>query len=115
MYNGTTESKEKPVAWGLLGATAAATFAVWLLFFPHFVPDNFAWDVQPRYAQAFIGAGYIFRTLFFLNAAPEGNWVRLRWIVWGNLAFTGTLLLATFWHADQFNWAPFSRRRRTSG
>ena len=54
--------------------------------------------------MAFIAAGYIFRTLFFLNAATEANWVRLRWIVWGNLAFTGTLLLATFWHADEFNW-----------
>ena len=68
---------------------------------------TFAWDVHPRYAMAFIGAGYIFRTAFFLNAAREGNWVRLRWIVWGNLVFTGTLLLATFWHADEFNWNPF--------
>ncbi|MBI4673671.1 MAG: hypothetical protein HY741_18630 [Chloroflexi bacterium] len=23
---------------------------------------------------------------------------------WGNLIFTGTLLLATFWHIDRFNW-----------
>ena len=65
--------------------------------------------------MAFIGAGYIFRTAFFLNAAREGNWVRLRWIVWGNLVFTGTLLLATYWHADEFNWDPFGSRRRTSG
>ena len=57
--------------------------------------------------MAFIGAGYIFRTAFFLNAAREGNWVRLRWIVWGNLAFTGTLLLATYWHVDEFHWNPF--------
>jgi hypothetical protein len=57
--------------------------------------------------MAFIGAGYIFRTAFFLNAATEGNWVRLRWIVWGNLAFTGTLLLATYWHIDEFHWNPF--------
>ena len=33
---------------------------------------------------------------------------RLRWIVWGNLAFTGTLLLATFWHIDEFNWSQFT-------
>jgi hypothetical protein len=94
-------------AWGLLGAAAAGWFAVWMLFFPSFVPEYFAWDVHPRYAMAFIGAGYIFRTAFFLNAATEGNWVRLRWIVWGNLAFTGTLLLATYWHVDEFNWNPF--------
>ena len=95
------------VAWGLLGAAAAAWFAVWMLFFPDLVAGTFAWDVHPRYAMAFIGAGYIFRTAFFLNAAREGNWVRLRWIVWGNLVFTGTLLLATYWHADEFNWDPF--------
>ena len=95
------------IAWGLLGAAAAAWFAIWMLFFPSYVADYFSWDVQPRYAMAFIGAGYIFRTAFFLNAAFEPNWLRLRWIVWGNLAFTGTLLLATYWHIDEFHWNPF--------
>jgi hypothetical protein len=93
--------------WGYLGAAAAAWFAVWMLFFPQFVPTHFAWDVQPRYAQAFIGAGYVFRTAFFLYVAREPDWFRLRWIVWGNLAFTGVLLLATFWHIDQFTWPQF--------
>ena len=95
------------VIWGLLGAAAAAWFAIWMLFFPQYVPQYFAWDAEPRYAQAFIGAGYIFRTAFFLNVAREGNWLRLRWIVWGNLVFTGTLLFATYWHLDQFHWNPF--------
>jgi hypothetical protein len=95
------------IAWGLLGAAAAAWFAVWLRLFPDYVADYFAWDVHPRYAMAFIGAGYIFRTAFFLNAARESDWIRLRWIVWGNLAFTGTLLLATYWHVDEFHWNPF--------
>ena len=27
--------------------------------------------------------------------------------MWGNLAFTGTLLLATYWHIDEFNWTQF--------
>ena len=44
----------------------------------------------------------------FLYVAREANWIRLRWIVWGNLAFTGTLLLATFWHIDEFNWSQFT-------
>lgn len=95
------------IVWGLLGATAAAWFAIWMLFFPDLVAGRFAWDVHPRYAMAFIGAGYIFRTAFFLNAAREGDWIRLRWIVWGNLAFTGTLLIATYWHVDEFHWNPF--------
>ena len=45
--------------WGFLGATAAAWFAIWMLFFPQYVPDYFAWNVVPRYAQVFIGAGYL--------------------------------------------------------
>jgi hypothetical protein len=94
------------VIWGLLGAAAAAWFAIWMLFFPQYVPQYFAWDAEGRYAQAFIGAGYIFRTAFFLNVAREGNWLRLRWIVWGNLVFTGTLLFGTYWHLDQFHWNP---------
>ena len=98
--------RAEQVAWGLLGALAAGTFAVWMFFFPSSIADRFAWDVHPRYAQAFIGAGYIFRTVFFLNAAREPDWLRLRWIVWGNLVFTGTLLFATYWHADEFNWNP---------
>jgi hypothetical protein len=93
--------------WGILGAAAAAWFAVWMLVFPDLVQPYFAWDVHPRYAQAFIGAGYIFRTAFFLNAAREQDWRRLRWIIWGNLAFTGTLLFATFWHLEEFHWNPF--------
>ena len=57
-------------------------------------------------AQAFIGAGYVFRTMFFLSVALGRDWTRLRWMFFGNLAFTGTLLLATFWHAGEFNWDP---------
>jgi hypothetical protein len=94
-------------SWGVIGAVVAGTFAVWMLFFPDFIAGRFAWDVEPRYAQLFIGAGYLFRTAFFLNAARERNWIRLRWIVAGNFLFTGALLFATFWHADEFNWNPF--------
>jgi hypothetical protein len=93
--------------WGFLGAAAAAWFAIWMLFFPDFVPTHFAWNVQPRFAQVVIGAGYIFRVAFFLNVAFERDWLRLRWIVWGNLVFTGVLLFATYWHAAEFLWNPF--------
>jgi hypothetical protein len=92
--------------WGVLGGAAALLFAIWMLFFPAQVPGLFAWDVHPRMAQAFIGAGYIFRTAFFLAVAFEPNWLRLRWLFWGNLAFTGTLLLATYWHMEEFHWKP---------
>lgn len=100
-------ARRSRLGWGILGAAAAAWFAIWFLFFPQFVPTYFAWDIQPRFAQVFIGAGYVFRTVFFLNAAFERNWLRLRWIVWGNLVFTGVLLFATYWHAQEFHWNPF--------
>jgi hypothetical protein len=89
--------------WGVLGAAVAALFAVWMLFFPNLVP-LFAWNVQPRLAQVFIGVGYIFRTVFFLLFVFEKDWRKLRWTFWGNMLFTGTLLLATLWHADQMRW-----------
>jgi len=74
--------KRTQQAWGAAWAAAAAWFAVWMRFFPQFVPTHFAWDAQPRFAQVVIGAGYIFRTAFFLNVAFEKDWLRLRWIVW---------------------------------
>lgn len=92
--------------WGVLGGAAALLFAIWMLFFPAQIPGVFAWDVTPRMAQAFIGAGYIFRTAFFVAVAFQPNWLKLRWLFWGNLAFTGTLLLATYWHMEQFHWKP---------
>jgi hypothetical protein len=94
----------KQVGWGLIGAAFAATFAVWMFFFPQAIDTAFAWKVEPRFAQVFIGAGYVFRTVFFLAIASQRDWLRIRWIFWGNLVFTGTLLLATYWHIDQFLW-----------
>ncbi len=89
--------------WGVFGAFWAAAFAVWLLVFPDRVAD-FAWEIKPRLAQVFIGAGYVFRAGLFLSVALWPAWTRIRWVFWGNLVFTGTLLLATFWHADQIRW-----------
>lgn len=91
-------------SWGIGGGLIAAVFAVWMFFFPELAVTHFAWPVEPRLTQIFIGAGYIFRTGFFFTVAFEPAWHRIRWIYWGNLVFTGTLLLATFWHMDAFNW-----------
>lgn len=90
--------------WGLGGAFVAAVFATWMLLFPSLVAPYFAWPAEPRLGQVFIAAGYIFRTGFFLSVAREPLWYRVRWIFWGNLVFTGTLLLATFLNAAAFNW-----------
>ena len=93
--------------WGLSGAFFAAVFAIWMLFFPQYVPQYFAWVTAPRLAEVFIGVGYIFRTFFFLQFVFEKDWRKLRWTFWGNMVFTGTLLLATLWHADEVNWRFF--------
>lgn len=100
------ENRDNPLRlWGLGGGAIALAFAVWMLFFPDAIKPFFAWPVHPRLAQAFIGAGYIFRTVYFWSIWRERAWVKVRWMYWGNLVFTGTLLLATFWHAEQFEWA----------
>jgi hypothetical protein len=90
--------------WGLIGALVAAAFSIWMFFFPQYIPTQFAWDVQPRMAQAFIGAGYFYRTYFFLLFVFVRDYRRLRWAYIGNLFFTGALLLATLWHADEMHW-----------
>jgi hypothetical protein len=90
--------------WGLTGAVVAAAFAIWMYFFPQIIPTHFAWNVQPRMAQVFIGAGYLFRTFFFLLFVFVPDYRHLRWAYVGNLAFTGALLLATLWHAESMHW-----------
>jgi hypothetical protein len=90
--------------WGIGGGLIAAAFVIWMFLFPELAVSHFAWPVEPRLSQVFIGAGYIFRIGFFFSVALEAAWHRVRWIFWGNLVFTGTLLLATFWHIDRFNW-----------
>jgi len=55
-------------------------------------------------AQAFIGAGYLYRTSFLLLFVFVPDWRQLRWSYYGNLLFTGTLLLATLWHAPEMHW-----------
>lgn len=91
--------------WGAAGAVVAAVFATWLLLFPGLVGPYFAWPAEPRLGQIFLAAGWVFRIGFFLSAWRERAWHRLRWLFWGNVAFTGTLLLATFLHADRFTWS----------
>lgn len=90
--------------WGVGGGLIALAFAIWMLFFPALAVSHFAWPVEPRESQIFIGAGYIFRTAFFFTIALELAWHRVRWVFWGNLVFTGTLLFATFWNLERFNW-----------
>lgn len=91
--------------WGAGGAFVAAVFVVWLLLFPDLIASYFAWPAEPRLGQVFLAVAWVFRIGFFFSVWREPAWHRVRWIFWGNLVFTSTLLLATFLHADRFNWS----------
>jgi hypothetical protein len=88
---------------GIVQFFLAATFVVWLLFFPD-TGVNFAWPIAPRLAAMFIGTSFILRTFLGYHLWREKYWYRLRWIVWGNYMFLAVIFLATFWHLDQMNW-----------
>lgn len=88
---------------GLVQIILAASFVVWLIFFPN-SGENFAWPVTPSMTAVFIGAGFIVRTYIGYFLWREKHWYRLRWQRWGNYAFLAFILLATLWHVDEMNW-----------
>jgi hypothetical protein len=88
---------------GITQVLLAASFVVWLLFFPE-TGDQFAWPVVPAYTAMFIGAGFIVRTFIGIFLWREKHWPRLRWQVAANYAFLIVIFLATYWHIDEMNW-----------
>jgi len=81
----------------------AASFVVWLLFFPS-TGDRFAWPVVPRQTAMFIGASFIARLFLGVHLWRRRQWHELRWQVWGNYGFLAVVMLATYWHVDEMNW-----------
>ena len=97
---------EKPKAIttiGIVQILLAATFVVWLVFFPS-AGWNFAWPVTPAFSAMFIGAGFIARTYIGYYLWREKQWAKLRWQVNANYAFLFVIFLATYWHVDEMNW-----------
>ncbi len=97
---------EKPKAIttvGIVQIILAATFVVWLVFFPS-TGWNFAWPVTPAFSAMFIGAGFIARTYIGYFLWREKQWAKLRWQVNANYAFLFVIFLATYWHVDEMNW-----------
>lgn len=88
---------------GLVQIILAATFVIWLIFFPSSGKD-FAWPVTPNMTAMFIGAGFLVRAYIGFFLWRETYWYRLRWQRWGNYAFLAIILLATLWHVDEMNW-----------
>jgi hypothetical protein len=88
---------------GFVQVILAASFVVWLLFFPD-TGVNFAWPIAPRFTAMFIGAAFLVRTFIGYFLWREKSWNRLTWQAWGNYAFLAVVFLATFWHIDEMNW-----------
>lgn len=97
---------EKPKAItsvGVVQIILAATFVVWLVFFPS-TGWNFAWPVAPVFSAMFIGVGFIARAYIGYYLWREKQWAGLRWQVNANYAFLFVIFLATYWHVDEMNW-----------
>lgn len=88
---------------GIVQTFLAASFVVWLLFFPS-SGRNFAWPIAPEQSAMFIGAAFIIRAYLGYHLWRQKHWYKLRWQVWGNYGFLAVLLVATFWHVDEMNW-----------
>jgi len=89
---------------GIVQTFLASIFVIWLLFFPSSA-TNFAWPIAPEMSAMFLGAGFMVRAFLGFHLWRQKHWHQLRWQVWGNYAFLTVLLLATFWHMHQMNWA----------
>jgi hypothetical protein len=97
---------EKPKALttiGFIQVLLAASFVIWLVFFPS-SGTKFAWPITPAFSAMFIGTGFLARTYIGYSLWREKYWPRLRWQATANLAFLGVIFLATYWHIDQMNW-----------
>ena len=88
---------------GFIQCFLAASFVIWLLFFPQH-GDVFAWPVVPPLTAMFLGAGFILRSYFGYHLWREKDWYRLRWCIKGDYIFLGVLFVATWWHIDEMNW-----------
>jgi len=88
---------------GIVQTFLAASFVIWLLFFPS-TAEKFAWPIRPEFSAMFIGTAFIIRTFLGYHLWRQKFWYRLRWQVWGNYGFLAIILLATFWHVDEMNW-----------
>jgi hypothetical protein len=88
---------------GIVQVLLAASFVIWLVFFPR-TGENFAWPVVPYFTAIFIGVGFLARTFIGYFLWREKFWPQLRWQVLANYAFLVVIFLATYWHIDEMNW-----------
>ena len=88
---------------GLSQLILAASFVVWLLFFPE-TATKFAWPIAPPLSAMFLGTSFILRAFQGYHMWRAQNWYRLRWIRWGTYGFLAVIFSGTFWHVHEMNW-----------
>ncbi|HLO32060.1 MAG TPA: hypothetical protein VK249_23115 [Anaerolineales bacterium] len=92
---------------GLIQFLLASVFVIWLVFLPG-LAGKFAWPITNRLSAMFIGTCFALRAFEGYFMWREANWLRLRWLSWGTMAFLTFIFAATYWHIDLMNWKPFN-------
>ena len=92
---------------GLIQFLLALAFVAWLVFLPVYA-GSFAWPIGSRLSAMFIGTCFALRSFEGLKMWREPQWLRLRWMSWGTMAFLSVIFAATYWHVDLINWKPFN-------
>src|SRR5690349_16110663 len=87
---------------GIVTPILLAAFQI-LYFAPQTSGERFAWEIQPSMMAAFIGAGYLAGTYFFLNIVFARQWHYVSIVFVSITFFTTGMLLSTILHWERFD------------
>ena len=90
--------------WGIGGGLIAAVFAVWMFFFPRLRRLTFCLARRTADEPNLYWRRLCVSDSIFLSPPHSRSMASRPLDFLGNLVFTGTLLLATYWHLESFNW-----------
>jgi hypothetical protein len=79
-----------------------AAFVI-LYLFPDHTQNLFAWGIQPRMSAMMLGAAYLGGAYFFIRAAVNASWHRIKVGFLPVTTFAGLMAIATILHWDRFN------------
>src|SRR5690348_9424176 len=74
-----------------------------LYLFPDHTQELFAWGIQPRMSAMMLGAAYIGGAYFFVRAATNAHWHRVKVGFLPVTTFATLMGIATILHWDRFN------------
>jgi hypothetical protein len=91
---------------GIVTPILLAAFQI-LYFAPETSGERFAWEIQPAMMAAFMGAGYLAGTYFFLNIVFARQWHYVSIVFVSITFFTTGMLLSTILHWQRFDIGHF--------